>query len=108
MACAPAIVIASSTPTMASVRTIDTAVTAFRDTRSAIWPAGRASSGNGTNSASPTSPRSSGLRWTAYTCHPIATAIICDATPFAREDVHSRAKSRSCNAGGSRLRTGPG
>ena len=59
----PTIVIASSTPTVASESAIETAAIVLRETRSAIWPAGSARIGSGTNSARPTRPRSSGLRW---------------------------------------------
>jgi hypothetical protein len=34
-----------------------------------------------------------------YTCHPIATASICEARPFVSREVQSNAKPRICSAG---------
>src|SRR6266511_2935056 len=55
---------------------------------------------------SPIRPRSSGLRWIAYTCHPTATDIICMASPVASVAAQRRAKSRSFSDGGRDSRTG--
>ena len=51
-----------SSPAIAASNASATMRTSFRDSRSAIAPAGSASSGSGRNSARPTSPRCSGLR----------------------------------------------
>ena len=80
---APARVTANN-PTMITVsRPVAIASRVRRGKRSARWPAGKASSGSGMNIASPTSPRSSGLLRTAYTCQPIATNDISIASPVA-------------------------
>ena len=91
---APARVTASR-PSMTTVSTaVATARIVRRGNRSARCPAGRASSGRGMNIARPTSPRSSGLLRTAYTCQPIATNDISTASPVATTTPRKRVKSR--------------
>src|SRR5581483_8408770 len=102
---APASVTKTSATAIEIVRTYDAAVTARRGSRSAICPAGSASTGSGRNSIRPTSPRSTRFRWIASTCHSIATASICDARPFVTSDAKRRAKSRMRSAGGRRCST---
>ena len=56
-------------------------------------PAGSASTSNGTYSASPIRPRSKALFRIAYTCQPIATASIWEASPLASDEAHTSAIS---------------
>ena len=63
--CAPWIVTRSKSPATTASARIAAAKSRTRGTRSAIWPAGSASSGSGTNSASPIKPRSNALWWIA-------------------------------------------
>jgi hypothetical protein len=58
---APAAVTAIRPTAAAASNTRDTATTRFREKRSEIWPAGSASRSRGTNSKSPTRPRSNAL-----------------------------------------------
>ena len=60
---APCSVTSSSSPITAASQNPHTITTATRGSRSASWPAGSASSGTGTNSASPIRPRSNALWW---------------------------------------------
>ena len=91
---APARVTASRPSITATSRPVAIASRVRRGNRSARWPAGSARSGNGMNIASPTSPRSSGLLRTAYTCQPIATNDISIANPVASMTPRKRTKSR--------------
>ncbi len=95
---APARVTARRPSMIVASRPIATASRVRRGNRSARWPAGSASNGNGMNIASPTSPRSSGLLRTAYTCHPMATNDISIARPDASMTPRKRTKSR-CRRG---------
>jgi hypothetical protein len=59
-----------------AVRPIAAAKTRCLGTRSASWPAGRASTSIGRNSQSPISPRSNAEWRIENTCQPIATATM--------------------------------
>src|SRR4051794_10490037 len=99
---APCSVTTSSSADTVSARTSPAANMRRRGNRSVSWPIGSASSGSGLNSIRPINPRSSGSRWIANTCQPMATATMFSAKRRQRIAAHSCAKLRMRSGGGRR------